>query len=842
MKNINFKALIPVIVAVLLFVGLTYGYFSPMLKDKVIVQSDMVLNKAMSKEISDFREQQKEEALWTNSMFGGMPAYQISIRYPNNFMYEVRTILTLGMSSPAMMLFNLMLGFFILLLILRVNPWLSIVGAIAYAFTAYTFIILDAGHITKAAALGYLPPLFGGVILVNRGKYLLGGALTALFFALELLCNHIQMTYYFFIFLLIYMLIEWTIKIKEKMYAEIGKGIAVFLVAGVIGVGCNFANLWSTYEYSKYTIRGPSELTKDGANQTSGVDKDYATQWSMGKAEVMTLMIPGFKGTSSNIPVSENKNALKDVDPQMKEYIGSMPQYWGDQLFTMSPYAGAIVIFLFVFGLFVVEGRMKWVLLAGTILSITLSWGKNMMWLTELFLDYFPMYNKFRAVSQILVIAEFCIPLLAILVVDKLIKNPGLIKDKVRLPFTKTELSVQNAFFISFGLTGGLSLLFYLMPTLTDFTSVADAQMYESIQKSNGAQVAQQVMDNVETARIALFKTDALRSFFFVVLGALVLWLYLKNKINANIMIPLLGLVILIDLWGVDKRHLDDKSFSDKKKAETPFTPSAADLAILEDKDPNYRVLNLAGPKEGPFNDAATSYFHKSVGGYHPAKLRRYQELIETHISANIQNIGNTLRSNPTDSALRYTFSKQGVLNMLNTKYIIYNPEAQPLQNRYALGNAWFVDEVKMVDNADQELATLGEIDPATTIVVDKRYQAELDGFKPSRDANAKIRLAEYKPNHLTYESKTSSEQLAVFSEVFYKDGWNVYVDGEKKTYFSGDWILRAMRVPAGEHKIEFKFEPTKYYTGEKISLVSCLVLFGMLGGAVVLGLRQKKD
>jgi len=840
MKNLNFKVLAPYLVAVLLFVGLTYGYFSPMLKDKVIVQSDMVLNKAMSKEVSDFREKYDEEALWTNSMFGGMPAYQISVRYPNNYMYEVRTFLTLGMSSPAMMLFNLMLGFFILLIILRVNPWLAIVGAIAYAFTAYTFIILDAGHITKAAALGYLPPLFGGIILVNRGKYLLGGALTALFFALELLCNHIQMTYYFFIFLMIYILVEWVLKIREKNFADIFKSIAVFIIAGVIAVGCNFTNLWNTYEYSKSTIRGPSELTGDGQNQTSGVDKDYATQWSMGTSEVMTLMIPSFKGASSSIQISENKNALKDVDGQMKEYIGSMPQYWGDQLFTMSPYAGAVVVFLFVFGLFVVKGRLKWVLLAGTILSIMLSWGKNMMWLTELFLDYFPMYNKFRAVSQMLVIAEFCIPLLAILVVDKLIKNPDLLKDKIKIPFSKSEMKVQTAFFTAFGLTGGLSLLFYLMPGLTDFTSISDAQMYEGIQKSNGAQVAQQVMDNVEIARIALFKADALRSFFFTLLGALSLWLFLKKKINGSILIPLLGLIILVDLWGVDKRHLDDKSFTDKKKAEVPFTASKADLAILEDKDPNYRVLNLAGPKEGPFNDAATSYFHKSIGGYHPAKLRRYQELIETHITANMQNIIQTLQTNPSDSALRVAFSQQGVLNMLNMKYLIYNPDAQPLQNRYALGNAWFVKEIKMAENADEELKTVGEINPATTIVVDKRYQSEVEGLKLNPSADDKIRLISYLPNHLTYESTTNAEQLAVFSEIYYKDGWNVYVDGEQKTYFSGDWVLRAMRVPAGTHKIEFKFEPAKYYIGEKVSLVSCILLFGMLGGAVVLGLRKK--
>ncbi|MDP1747134.1 MAG: hypothetical protein Q8L90_16280, partial [Bacteroidota bacterium] len=469
MKNINLKVLVPVIAAIVIFIVLTLGYFSPVLKGKAIIQSDMVSHKGMSKEANDFREQYQKEALWTNSMFGGMPTYQISMQYPNNLVQYVRIAFNVWLPSPANIVFIYLIGFFILLMVLKIDPWLSIMGAIAFAFSAYNIIIIDAGHITKALAIGYIPMVFAGVILVNRGKYLLGGALTALFFAVQLNCNHVQITYYMFMFLGIYIGIEWIDRIKRKEYKEIFKSIGVFVIAGILAVGCNINNLWNTADYAAVTIRGASELTSDQGNKTSGLDKDYATQWSMGRSETMTLMIPGFKGRSSSISVNEDKSALKNVDPEMRESIGGTSQYWGDQPFTMSPYSGAIIVFLFVLGLFIVEGRMKWGLLAATIFSILLSWGHNFMPLTEFFLDHFPVYNKFRAVSMILIIAEFTIPLLAVLAVDKLLKTPELFTKKIKLAFVKTEISVKNAFFISFGLTGGLSLLFYLVPSLSDF-------------------------------------------------------------------------------------------------------------------------------------------------------------------------------------------------------------------------------------------------------------------------------------------------------------------------------------------------------------------------------------
>ena len=845
MKNFNFKSLLPIITGVVIFIVLTFGYFTPLMKGKVIVQSDMVQNKGMSKEIIDHRAKYDDEPLWTNSMFGGMPSYQIAITYPSNLVVPIRNFFMFGFPTPANMVFSYMLGFFILLLVLKVDKWLSIVGAIGFGFSAFFFLIIDAGHNTQAFAIAYMAPVFAGVILVCRGKYLLGGALTALFFSLELVCNHPQIAYYLILFMFIYVAFEWFARFKQKQYKDILKGFAVFAIAGILAVGVNVSNLWNTYDYAKSTIRGPSELTTDKQagtkNQTSGLDKDYATQWSLGKSETLTLMIPGFKGRSSSLAIGENKSALKDVDPQMRENIANLRQYWGDQPFTDSPYAGAIIVFLFVLGLFIIQGRLKWALLSATILSVMLAWGHNMMWLTSLFLDYFPGYNKFRAVTMILVIAELCIPLLAILAVDKILKTPDIFKQKFKLFFGGKEISFQNTFIVSFALTAGLSLLYYMMPaTLSDFTWIQDQQYYDQIAKSNGPEIAQKFIDNVEIARIALFKSEAIRSFLFISIAAVFVWLFVKSKINKFILIPILGILILFDLAMVDKTYLNDKKFTGKKEAVNPFPITEADKAVLEDKDPNYRVLDITDQANGPFNSARASYYHKSIGGYHAAKLRRYQELIEAHIGKEMQSLITTLSANPTDSAIRASFAQQGVLNMLNMKYLIYNPAASPLQNRYALGNAWFVKEVKMVKNADEELQMVGEINSATAVVVDERYQSQLEGYTSKSDPAATIKLVNYKANHITYESNAASEQLAVFSEIYYKD-WNAYVDGEQKPYFSADWVLRAMRVPEGKHTIEFKFEPQKYYLGEKISLISCLVLFSFIGVSLFMAWKRKE-
>ncbi len=850
MNNINFKSLLPIVTGIVIFIVLTFGYFTPLTKGKAIVQSDMVQNRGMSKEVVDHREKYQEEALWTNSMFGGMPTFQISVTYPSNLITPLRNFFMLGFPTPANMVFSYMLGFFILLLVLKVDKWLSIVGAIAFGFSAFFFLIIDAGHNTQALAIAYMAPVFAGVVLVCRGRYLLGGALTGIFFALELVCNHPQIAYYLTLGCMIYVLFEWVARVRQKQYMDIVKGFTVFAIAGILAIGCNITNLWNTYDYAKSTIRGPSELKSANVteNGTSGLDKDYVTQWSLGKGETFTLMIPGFKGRSSSVLFKENKSALKEADPQMRDTVANFPQYWGEQPFTDSPYSGAIVIFLFVLGLFIVEGRMKWALLTITIFSIMLAWGHNFMWLTSLFLDYFPGYNKFRAVTMILVLAEFAIPLLAILALDKILKTPDIFKNNIQLGLKwksvklfEKEVSFQNIFMLSFGLTGGLCLLLYVMPTaFVDFTWVQDAKYYDSFSKSNGADIAQRLIDSLENVRIAIFKSEAIRSFFFIAVAAILVWLFAKRIIGKGVLIPVLAVLILFDLALVDKTYLNDKNFTGKKEAANPFPMTEADRMVLEDKDPNYRVLDMMDMQNGPFNSARASFYHKSIGGYHAAKLRRYQELIEAHIGNSIQNIVTTMNSSPTDSALRATFAQQGVLNMLNMRYIIYNAQAQPIQNRYALGNAWFVNEVKMVKDANEELKAVGEINPAKTIVVDERYKGQLDGFTPKADPSATIQLSEYRPNHLTYQSNAASEQLAVFSEIYYKD-WVVYVDGQKSTYFGGDWVLRAMRVPAGKHTIEFKFEPEKYYTGEKIALACCLLLFGFAGASLFMAWKKKE-
>lgn len=838
MKNIDFKKLLPIGIGIILFAAITYVYLSPVFKGKVIVQSDIVSNAGMAKETNDFRDQYHEEALWTNSMFGGMPTYQISIRYPNNLMRYVCEALTLWMPDPAHIVFTYMLGFFILLLVMKVDPWLSIAGAIAFAFSAYFFIIIEAGHSNKALAIGYMAPVVAGVLLLNRGKYIAGIALTSLFLALELMSNHVQITYYLFLFIGVYLAFEWIPRLMKKEFKPVLLTIGALLIAGTIALGCNISNLWNTADYASSTIRGASELSSDQGNKTSGLDKDYATQWSMGVSETMTLMIPGFKGRSSTEPAGENKSALKNVDPRFKESIANTPQYWGDQPFTMSPYAGAIVVFLFVLGLFVVEGRMKWVLLVATILSFLLSWGKNFMPLTSFFLDYFPLYNKFRTVSMILTIAMFTMPLLGILAVDKLLKTSNLSSQKIKLAFSNKDISLQMAFIISFALTGGLSLLFYLVPSFTEFFGRGEYdKIYNQIAQSNDASTAEQFMDNLRIARMSLFKSDAIRSFLFITLAALAVWLFLKSKINKMILVGALGVLVFVDLVQIDRQFINDSNFKTKQDAKVPFPLSVADKEILEDKEPDYRVLNIA---VNTFNEAGTSYYHKSVGGYHAAKLRRYQDIIDHHIQNSIQNIITTLRTQPSDSALRVTFAKQGVLNMLNTKYIIYSPTTAPLQNRYALGNAWFVNDIKLVKNADEEIVAIGEVNPARTAVVDEKFKPELEGFTPQSDASASIKLLDYKPNDLKYETNAATEQLAVFSEIYYNKGWNAYIDGELKPHFGADYVLRAMRVPAGKHSIEFKFEPKPYYVGEKISLISCLLLFGLVGFATFKGLKEQ--
>lgn len=801
MKNISVKRLIPHVAAIVIFVAITLVYFNPVLSGKKLQQPDIDRHKGMSKEVVDFRERTGEEALWTNSMFGGMPAYQISVKYKNNLMAYVDDIFQLGLPHPAGLVFLYFLGFYILLLVLRVNPWISIAGAIAFAFSSYFFIILEAGHNSKAHAIGYMAPVLAGIILTYRGRLISGSIMTAFFLALEIRAGHPQITYYLLLMVIIYGIVVLIDAVRNKWLPRFLKASAFLIVAAILGTLTHTTSLWATYEYGKYTIRGPSELTSNQENKTSGLDKDYATAWSYGVTETMSLLIPNIKGGAS-VPFAENQSALDKVDPQMRRSLAGWGQYFGTQPFTSGPvYVGAITIFLFVLGLFFLTGRLKWFLVIATILSILLAWGKNFMFLTDFFLEYFPGYNKFRAVSMTLVIAELAIPVLAFLSLYQLFMKPD-------------EVTVhKKKFFYAFGIAGGLSLLVFFFPSIFGgYITAEETRQFNEYRAQGASAQIDSYIANLEAARAYLVSSDALRSFIYILLTAATIWFYSKGKISKPLFILLITVFILADMWGVSKRYLNDDNFVRSQAVEVPYEKSQADRQILQDDDPNFRVLNLAA---NTFNDASTSYYHKSVGGYHGAKLRRYQELIEHHIQ-------------PRNMA---------VLNMLNTKYIIRageNNREQAIQNPGALGNAWFVKDYRIVENADQEIDALNDFQPAQTAILDDRFSEYVEDFQPAHDASAFIRLEEYEPNRLVYSYQSDKPQMAVFSEIYYPRGWNAYIDGEWHPHFRVNYVLRAMIVPGGEHTIEFKFEPQVYYTGETISLISSILLLLIVAGYTV--------
>jgi len=810
------KNLSPYIVALLVFLGITMIYFSPLFEGKMLKQHDITMYLGMSKEITDFRAKTGEEALWTNSMFGGMPAWQISVHYSSNLVKYVNRVLQLGLPSPAGYVFLYFLGFFVLLLVLRVDAWLSIIGAVAFALSSYFFIILGAGHITKAYAIGYMAPVLAGIILTFRGKYLKGSALTALALALEINAGHLQITYYLLILIVVYgvyMLIE---HLRKKQMVQFAKITVILLFAAALAIGTSITSLWGTWQYGKVTMRGKPELTKEKQNKSGGLDRDYITAWSYGIGETWSLMIPDVKGGATGYLI-DHPAALSKAAPQFKKIISRQNSYWGDQPGTSGPvYVGAIMVFLFVLGLFLVEDRLKWALLAATLLAIFLSWGKNFMGLTNLFIDYVPGYNKFRAVSMILVIAELTIPLLGIMTLDKLIKQPDIL------------LKRKKAFYIALGLTGGTSLLFYLFPSaFFSFFSQMELHQFGLLKRNNDPVQVAAFMDSLENVRIAIFKQDAMRSFFFIFLGAILILLFAARKINKGWLIAGLGLLILIDMSGIDNRYLNADNYEYARKAEHPFQKTLADRFILQDHQPDFRVLDIT---KNVFNDASTSYYHESIGGYHGAKLQRYQDIIEAYLVPEIASLRKTLSTKPSPAEVNETLHQQSVLNMLNTKYIIYNPDVQPLLNTAAFGNAWMVNDVHLVNNADEEIAGLGKEDLLSVAVVDKRFKNQLIGKKFPLDASAKVKLLSYAPNDLKYSFSAKAQQLVIFSEIYYDKGWDAFLDGKKVPYFRADYVLRAMVVPAGKHSIEFKFQPRAWRIGEKISLIdSTLVLLFVL-------------
>ena len=836
--NMNFKKYLPHLVAIIIFAIITIIQFSPLFSGKSLEQSDISRAAAMSQEVKDFRKAYPgEEPLWTNSMFGGMPAYQISTAYPGNWLGSIDKVFHGFLPHPSGYIFLCFAGFFILLLCLEISPWLALVGALAYGFSSYFFIILEAGHNSKANAIGYLAPLLGGIILLMRGKHWLGFAVTTLFMAMELNANHPQISYYGFMLFGIVMLSYFISAFKQKNVKPFFIGMALFVGATVIGFLPNAGSLLCTYEYGNYTIRAKSDLTiaadqkSNAENKTSGLDKDYATAWSYGVGETFTLLIPNFKGGASGAIGNADKDALKKVDGQMRDQVAQSSAYFGDQPFTSGPvYIGSIVMLLAFLGLLIIDHPLKWPLFIATLLSIMLAWGKHFMPLTNLFMDYVPMYNKFRAVSMILVIAELTIPLLAVLALDKFIKTTALTNQLITLPFIKKQLELKKVLIIAIAVVGGFCFISAFIPSITNsfIPDGEEAQLVNSYkqQGATDAQISEVVpglFKNMAIAREYIAASDARRSLIFIGLASIFLFLYVTKKLKLELFLVVLGVFILADLWPVASRYLNEKNFSKANPYDAP-AKTAADEHILLDKSLDYRVLNLTS---SPFQDATTSYYHKSIGGYHGAKLRKYQEIIDFQLDNEIQSFYNGIQTVAGNDSLTNVLTAQlGVLNMLNTKYIILPTKSEPIPftNPQANGNAWFIKDVKTVANSDEEILGLSKVNTKTGIIIQEKNKA-LATIANAYNGNGSIKMVSYKANDLVYESDANNKGFAVFAEIYYPKGWNAYIDGTLTPHTCVNYILRGMEIPAGKHKIEFKFEPSSYRIGNTIALLGSILL-----------------
>ena len=813
MIKFSWKKSLPHIFAIILFILLPIIYFSPVLENKQLSQHDSQTYIGMSKEIGDYNKKSEDLALWTNSMFGGMPSYLIGLP-TTTAITSIFTITNLNNWRPISFVFLYLIGFYIALLLFGVSPWLAIVGALSFGFGSYNFIIIAAGHATKAISIGYMAPVIAGFYYALKKEKWIGSAVFSIFLALEIYANHPQITYYTFLILGIMGFTELVaiIRAKENIRGLLIK-LAVVISFALLAIGANTNKLWTTWEYGKYSMRGKSDLTSDQENKTTGLDRDYATGWSYGIGETLTVLIPNFNGGSSSVGFSEDSETGKVLKsnnvPNAGSVVKQLPGYWGSQPGTSGPvYFGAIVCFLFVLGLFLLKGPIRiWIVIA-TILSIVLAWGHNFMPLTNLFLDYFPGYNKFRTVTMILVIAGFTFPLLGFLTLQKILD--GEIDRKTWL----------KPLVWSVGLTAGISLIFAVLPGIAgSFISSVDSQFPDWLQSSLIAD------------RESLLRSDALRSAIFIILGAGVIWAIVEEKIKVNTALLILGGLILVDMWAVDKRYLNDALFVSEREAKNPIKPTTADLAILQDKSADYRVLNMA---VSTFNDATTSYFHQSIGGYHGAKMRRYQELINFHISNEMTILSQRLPKIKSESGMDSLFLGLTTLNMLNTKYLIYSPEAAPIQNNHALGSVWLVSKCKIVENADQEIAALKLIDPAREVVIDKQFQGLLNGDALNNDSEAKISLTQKSLNKMTYHYQGKGNQLAVFSAIYYPKGWNAYIDGKITPHFQADYLLRSMLLKKGNYDIVFKFEPNSFLVGQKISVWSSILLLLLLAGLFI--------
>jgi hypothetical protein len=813
-----------ILIIILLFIIVTFSYMPSLLQGDTLGASDLKTWAGMAKEVQDFRKTTGQEALWTNSMFGGMPAYLISAGYPGNLTVHLLNI-TNAIPKPANYMITSFCLFFLLGLIFGVNPWISFAGALAYGFTSFVFILLDAGHVTKVQTLSLFSLLISGVYLAYNKKLIVGSLLAALGLALMLAANHPQMTFYAGIMVLIIVITYFVYALKEKTIPAFLKSSGFLAVAAILAVGTNFAPLLTTYEYGKYSTRGKSDLVATDNNQTSGLDRDYILDYSYDAGEAMTAFIPRFKGGGMSEPLGSNSEFYKLIEQSQgkekaKDFAKTVPLYWGSQPIAGGPfYYGAVLCFLFVLGLFLVKGKEKWWIVSVVIFSFLLSLGKNIPFLANLMIDHFPGYSKFRDVKNIIVIQQFAMALLGMLAIKEVyLRN---IDSK----------KFMNALKYSFAITGGFALIFAILPGLAgSFRGTSDAQLLQS-------GWPQQFIDALMSDRKMVLRADSLRTFIFVALAAAGLWAFWNKKLKPQYALALWVVLIVADLWPIDKKYLNNDDFVSKRKAETPYTPSKADNIILQDKDPDYRVLNIG---LSTFNDTSTSYFHKSLGGYHGAKMKRYQEMIEQNISPEMQEIGSRFKNVKTQEDLDGVFAGLNSINMLNTRYIIYNRDAAPVKNAHALGNAWFVENYKIAANANEEIASIKKINVESTAVIDRRFENEVSGKSFSKDPQATIKLKSYAPNKLVYQSNSSAAQLAVFSEIYYPAGWVAKIDGKTTPYFRADYILRSMVVPAGNHEIVFEFKPKSYSVGNTISLASSILLILAIGGALFFEYKKK--
>ncbi len=825
----NLRKYLPDVLVVVLFALIAFVYFFPAdIDGRILYRHDSSAGRGATEELSRFHEQTGEVTRWTNSIFGGMPTYQMAPTYSSDTVLKTATtVYHLWLPDNIWFVFAYLLGFYILMRAFDFRRSLAVLGSIIWAFSSYFFIIIAAGHLWKVMALAYLPPMIAGIVLAYRGKYLAGLIVTAIFVAFEVKANHVQMTYYY-LFIIGLMIIAYLVDaIRKRQLLHFAKATGVCVAGALIGICLNLSNLYHTWQYSQESMRGKSELVKkNAANQTnSGLDRDYITQWSYGIDETWTLLVPNAKGGAS-VPLSQNEKAMEKADPTFVPIYQQIGQYWGEQPGTSGPvYVGAFVVALFIFSLFIVKGPIKWALLAATILSILLSWGKNFMPFTDFFLDYVPMYAKFRTVASILVIAEFTIPLLAMLGLKRIVDEPDLLKTQ------------RKPLYVSMGITAGICLLFAVVPTLffSDFVSAAERQNFQQLPQEYIAPL----INNLNEVRKGIFTSDCWRSFWIIAVGMAILLLYRAKKLRTEYMVAALAVLCLVDMWQVNKRYLYDDMFVERSVRDTPQAKTTTDEIILQDNALDYRVINLA---TNTFNENETSYYHKSVGGYHAAKLRRYQEMIDAYIAPEMQKTMSALASAGGDMTQVKGDSIFPVLNMLNTKYIIMplqNGQTVPVKNPYCYGNAWLVDKVVYVDNANQEIDKIGKLNLRHEAVADAKFRDVL-GQSNALAQTSTVTLKSYQPNHLVYDVKSDKGGVVVFSEIYYP-GWTATIDSEPATLGRVNYILRALNVKPGIHKVELDFHPTSVSATETVAYVGYAVLALIILWGVYSAWRKRK-